>query len=45
MALLQNEGRYEAFDIKTIFFDTHANKSHFHSKGFGTVKCPIYFPN
>ena len=49
--LFQNEGRCSAFDM-AIIFQSHANKTHFHSKGcapslilkvrvFGTRKWPI----
>ena len=49
--LFQNEGRCSAFDMEIIFY-SHANKTHFHKKGyapglilkvrvFGTRKWPI----
>ena len=49
--LFQNEGKCSAFDME-IIFHSHANKTHFHKKGyasslilkvrvFGTRKCPI----
>ena len=50
--LFQNEGRWSAFDTE-IIFHSHANKIHFHKKGwapnlilkvrvFGTRKWPIF---
>ena len=32
-SLFQNEGRCSAFDME-IIFHSHANKTHFHKKGF-----------
>ena len=31
--LFQSEAKYKAIDIKMIFY-SHANKTHFHEKGF-----------
>ena len=51
-ALFQCKAKCEAIDLKMIFFNSHANKTHFHKKGFalslvlkvrlfGTPKWPI----
>ena len=40
-SLLQSGANCEAIDLKMMFY-SHANKSHFHKKGFAFSKWPIH---